>query len=328
MQPAYTEKLLSNLEHAEEFLLQGWAFEPKTPDVTVSVDIHINGRFIARVPAGTFRSDLKAAGFGTGYHAFFFNPQDYLAAPRNLIEVRESASSALLAAGSKVVATELAVNRDAFRRARVRSQAQWYEPGQEQQILRGEEPFLQRLETSVHFHPGLRILEVGSGAGNLLEYLRRRKRYFSSYWGLDLCRTKAEALHSRLAGPKIRFLTGDASTYPFPAQFDVVVASSVCESLFPSFLPMLQNVRRVLVPGGLLAFDLEIQDDRASISRAEWNGGRWRRLYSQLEIRRLLNEAGMELLDFSMYANSLTEHRMMVTALKLHPRPGQGSKNL
>ena len=320
--------MLSNLEHAEEFLLQGWAFEPETPDVTIAVDIHINGRFIARVPAGTLRGDLKAAGYGTGYHAFFFNPQDYLTAPRNLIEVRESASSALLAAGSKIVETELAVNRDAYRRARARAQAQWCEPGPEHQIPRGEGPFLERLETSVHFHPGLRILEVGSGAGNLLEHLRRRKRYFSSYWGLDLCRTKVEALHSRLASPKIRFLTGDACTYPFPAQFDVVVASSVCESLFPSFLPMLQNVCRVLVPGGLLAFDLAVQDDRASISRAEWNGDRWLRLYSQLEIRRLLSEAGMELLDFSTYANAPTEHRMMVTALKLHSRPGQGFKNL
>jgi len=319
--------LISNLEHAEEFLLQGWAFQPRKPGVTVSLDIHVNGRFIARVQSGTFRSDLKAAGYGDGYHAFFFNPLDYLTSLQNLIEVRESASSKLLAAGARIVNTELSANRDAYRRARVRSQLRWTDPASEQPLPNSELPFLERLETAVHFHPGLRILEVGSGSGQLLEYLRHHGRMFSSYWGLDLSRPKVDSLHSLLAGPKFHFLTGDAATYPFPCQFDVVVASSVFETIFPSFLPMLKNVCRVLVPGGLLAFDVVIQDDRASISRAEWNGDKWLRLYSQLEIRRLLYEAGMELLDCSQYAKSASEHRMMVTALKLHPRPQNTFEN-
>lgn len=312
--------MLSHLEHADEFLLQGWAYQEGYPKSTIAVDIHINNRFIARVPAGTFRSDLQERGYGSGYHAFFFNPLDYLTARSNLIQVVEASTGQLLAHGVRTVETELATNRDAYRRARVRSQLRWLNAAHAPAPPDALE-FIHRLEPAAHFHPHLRILEIGCGSGYLFEQLRAREKPFHSYWGLDLSRPNIESLHARFGTPDIRFLTGDASTYPFPCQFNLALASGVFEGLFPSLLPMLKNVCRTLVPGGLLFFDLIVQDDRAGISRASWVGDNWLRLYSQQELRRLLTEAGMELLDFPMYAVADTHHRMLVSAMKLHPMP-------
>jgi len=311
--------LLSRLEHAGEFLLQGWALHEGDFSITVCVDIHINGNFTARIPAGTFRSDLKAIGYGSGHHSFFFNPLDYLNRRENLIEVRESSSSTLLQKGSQVVKSELATDREAYRRATLRAQSQWARLPAAEQTRDCETPFLKHLELAAHFHPGLRILEIGTGSGELLAAILGRGKLFSSYLGLDLSRTRIDTLHREFATDRIRFLAGDAARYPISGQFDLLIASSVCSKLFPSFLPAFRNACRALQPGGIAAFDLVVQDNRISISRAEWQNDRWLRLYSEREIRRLLTDVGLELLELRIYARSEEEHRVFVSALKLHP---------
>ncbi len=313
--------MLSNLEHADEFLLQGWACHEDHPHRTVSVDIHINERIVARVPAGTFRNDLKEHGFGSGHHAFFFNPLDYLTSRSNSILVVDACSGQVLAAGARTIESGLATNRDAYRRARVRSQLRWLNAAANAPGPPDALEFINRLEPSVNFHPHMSILEIGCGSGYIFEQLRSRQRQFHSYWGLDLSRARIENLHARFGSQHIRFLAGDASTYPFPGQFNLALASGVFDGLFPSMLPMLKNVCRALFPGGLLVFDLIVQDDRASISRAAWDGDSWLRLYSQQELRRLLTQAGMELLDCPLYAVTGTRHRILVSAMKVNGVP-------
>jgi SAM-dependent methyltransferase len=312
--------VLSNLEHAEEFMLQGWAMHPASRDVTVSVDIHINGLFTARIPAETYRSDLDST-YGSGHHAFFFNPFDYLSSRSNRIEVRESSSGTLIAGGSRIVVPKFSRNGEAYRAASERSLQQWMANDPKPAHAQAEWEFLERLQRAVHFHPGLRILEVGSGQGHLLNLLIKRKKLFSSYLGLDLSRSHVESLRQRFGGDRVQLLTADATRYPFPGRFDLVIASSVCDALYPSCLPLLQNVCGALTAGGLIAFDLVVQDDRNSISRAEWQGDKWLRLYSQREIRRLLTEAGLELLSLEIYAKTANQHRVFLIAVKLHPRP-------
>ena len=310
--------LLSNLEHAGEFVLQGWAMHEASPSVTVSLDININGCLAARIPAETYRSDLDSL-YGSGHHAFFFNPFDYLTSRTNIIEVRESSSGTLVAAGSRQIVQEPARNWQTLQTARQRANLRWIADDPEPASSLAEWQFLERLQRAVHFHPGLRILEAGSGQGHLLSLLIHRKKPFSSYLGLDLSRQRIESLRQRFTGDRVHLVTADAVRYPFPDRYDLVVASSVCHALYPSFFPLLQNVCTGLLTGGLVAFDLVIQDDRNSISRAEWQGDNWLRLYSQREVSRLLTDAGLELLNFQMYAKTADRHSVFFTALKLRP---------
>ncbi len=312
---AHDRYLASNLEEASEFLLRGWALYEGNLSTTVYLDVFINDEFVARIPSGTFRSDLEAS-FGDGYHSFSFNPFDFLSLPKNVIEIKESSSSKRIAGGIKTVHTRLATNRATYRNARIQSQLCWREPGPHS-TPSGETAFLKRAVLAAHFHPGLRVLEVGAGEGEILHRLLIRKKQFSSYLGLDLSRSGVEKLHSRFANQRICFLTADAARFPFNSDFDLVLASSVCDSLFPSFAPLLKNVSRVLPSGGSFLFDLSIQDDRTSISRAEWNGDRFLRLYSQAEIRRLLAEADMEMLHTEVFEKNPGEHRVFVSALKV-----------
>ena len=308
--------MISNLEEADEFVLRGWALYKANPAITISLDIFINNQFIARVPAGTFRSDLQAEGFGDGRHAFYFNPFDYLSRPENFIDVRESSSSQQIYGGHRIVKTSLATNRVSFRKSVIRAQARWKNPLAASPGA-GEQVFLRRLQLAVHFNPGLRILEIGAGQGHLVGHLIKRKKPFASYLGFDLSRAHVDALVTRYENKNIRFMHADAARYPFSAGFDVVIASSICETMFPSFLPLLKNVSRVLPAGGIFAFDLAVEDDRASISRAEWNGDQYLRLYSQAEIRRQLGLVKMEMMAADIYEKSPGEHRVFVTALKL-----------
>jgi molybdenum cofactor biosynthesis enzyme MoaA len=48
----------------------GWAWDPRTPNDPVVVEISRNGRIIATARADRFREDLRAAGFGNGCHSF------------------------------------------------------------------------------------------------------------------------------------------------------------------------------------------------------------------------------------------------------------------
>ena len=311
--------MISNLEEAGEFIVRGWALYQANPSVTISLDVFINGQRVTQIRAATFRSDLKAQGYGDGYHAFFFNPFDFLSARQNFIEVREASSSKQVYGGYRVIDTSFAANRELYRKARIRAQSQWRAP-----VVgagRGDEAsFLAHLIRCAHFHPGLRILEIGAGKGDLLHRVLKKKRPFGSYLGLDLSRASVDNLHGRYANDKVHFMAADAARYPFNSHFDLVIASSVCETIFPSFLPLFQNVARILPPGGLFAFDLVVQDDRVSISRAAWDGDNYLRLYSQQEIRRLLAQVDMELLQTEIYEKSPGQHRVFVTSLKL-PTP-------
>ena len=286
------------------------------PSATISLDIFINYKFVARVPAQTFRADLKAERFGDGYHAFYFNPFDFLSLPKNLVEVREASSSQEVNTGRRIVQTVLATNRVSFRAAVMRAQSRWKQPLPAHRTT-AEQVFLRHLQKAVHFNPTFRILEVGAGQGDLIGQIVKRKKLFGSYLGLDLSRANVDSLHARYASKKVRFLHADASRYPFHTEFDLVIASSLCETIFPSFLPLLKNISRVLPPGRIFAFDLAVEDDRASISRAEWSGDNYLRLYSQAEIRRQLGLVGMEMLTTEIFEKSPGEHRVFVTALKL-----------
>jgi ubiquinone/menaquinone biosynthesis C-methylase UbiE len=97
---------------------------------------------------------------------------------------------------------------------------------------------------------GSGILEVAPGPGyHAVELARLGHRVT----GLDISRTMVQiaATHAREAGMTVDFRHGDASAMPFPdGSFDLVV----CQAAFKNFLhpvEALNEMRRVLRPGGV-----------------------------------------------------------------------------
>lgn len=125
--------------------------------------------------------------------------------------------------------------------------------------LRGTEPQLvqyrQRAEQlSAGLPAGGDVLEVAPGPGYFaLEMARRGARVT----GLDISQTMVEIAtgHAREAGLQVDFRHGDASAMPFAgASFDLIV----CQAAFKNFLQpvrVLNEMHRVLRPGGLAVID-------------------------------------------------------------------------
>jgi SAM-dependent methyltransferase len=105
-------------------------------------------------------------------------------------------------------------------------------------------------------HPGMRVLDLGTGVGAMAAALARRHPGLE-LWGLDLRGAQlrqAKALH-----PVANYVQGNATRLPFPdASFDRVHGSWVLEHI-PQVAVVLSEVRRVLVPGGQCLF-LEVDN--------------------------------------------------------------------
>lgn len=97
--------------------------------------------------------------------------------------------------------------------------------------------------------PGSRVLEVGCNPGQFTEILVQAGYRVS---GLDLRPEDRPALWTRL-GVEVRRANLEEEPLPFAdGSFEAVVFSEVLEHLGRSPLPALEEIRRVLVPGGLL----------------------------------------------------------------------------
>ena len=111
---------------------------------------------------------------------------------------------------------------------------------------------------------GSEILEVAPGPGYLAVELARRGYAVT---GLDISRTMVEIAteHARRAGVVVAFRHGDATRMPFEAhRFDLVV----CQAAFKNFLDpvrALDEMHRVLRPGGIAV----IQDLNRDATRAD-----------------------------------------------------------
>jgi hypothetical protein len=62
--------LRGNLDEVGPALLRGWAQDLADPETPVVLAVTAGGSFLALVIANEFRTDLRAAGLGSGCHAF------------------------------------------------------------------------------------------------------------------------------------------------------------------------------------------------------------------------------------------------------------------
>ncbi|WP_419728005.1 Hint domain-containing protein [Lichenicola sp.] len=92
--PGSGEALRGYVDGIAGRVLRGWAQNPGRPDMPVCLEVLAGREVIGRVMADRFRADLRAAGLGSGCHAF------ELALPagaaRSVLEVRRATDAALL----------------------------------------------------------------------------------------------------------------------------------------------------------------------------------------------------------------------------------------
>ena len=130
-----------------------------------------------------------------------------------------------------------------------------------------------------------RILDVGCGRGGFLEICSRE---LTEAIGLD-----AEEAAGRLcASQRLPFVLADAAKLPFADRaLDVVRAKEVIEHL-PDPRPMLQEIRRVLRPNGLLLAHVPTQFSTFYPIGNFWDDYTHVRPLSHTGLHRLLSDAG------------------------------------
>jgi len=134
-----------------------------------------------------------------------------------------------------------------------------------------------RIVDVVHAGPETRFLELGIGTGRIaLPLIRRGYRYT----GVDIAeRMTAHLLEKvRAAGKSIELIHGDIASLPLPdASVDVVLVVHVLH-LVPKWRQVLDEVRRVLRPGG--AFILG--GERGDVDSPAWEVRRqWGRMVAE-----------------------------------------------
>jgi ubiquinone/menaquinone biosynthesis C-methylase UbiE len=129
------------------------------------------------------------------------------------------------------------------------------------------------LRLAAHIGPDSRVLEIAPGPGYLAIEITRRTG--CRMVGLDISRTfvRIAAENARKAQVPITFERGDAAALPFPAdQFDFIV----CTAAFKNFarpLAALDEMHRVLAPGGV-AVVIDLRKDFSSQAVRDYVSGK------------------------------------------------------
>lgn len=190
-------------------------------------------------------------------------------------------------------------------------------------FARGTEQEIQFLEAQGLVQAGLRVLDVGCGAGRHAIALAGRGCRVT---GIDISTGLLRAAEelAREAGVQAQFLRIDARAMTFTEQFDLALC--VCEGAFgltdseEEDLEILRGIRRALVPGGRLVLtainalsvarnrgvspasvllDVETMTSRERIRTTDAQGRPievegWTRAYTARELRLLCCIAGLE----------------------------------
>lgn len=133
------------------------------------------------------------------------------------------------------------------------------------------------------------ILDIGSGAGQILRHLLKEARPDARLVAFDLSPKMLRRARSRLKSRRLNYIAGDMMQLPFAEEsFDCVTCGWVLEHL-PDPRPGLQEIGRVLKPGGsALILATEDTFSGAVVSRT------WKcRTYNRNELETTCEEVGL-----------------------------------
>jgi SAM-dependent methyltransferase len=135
-----------------------------------------------------------------------------------------------------------------------------------------------------------RLLDVGSGAGQIIRHLLKYADSDATITGLDISSEMLRRARGRLKSDRPRLLSADLSHLPFAnGSFDCVTCGYVLEHL-PDAKPGLAEMARVLAPGGRMLL-LTTED---SFSGA-WTSRMFLcRTYNRHELLHICRDVGLE----------------------------------
>ncbi|MBK9387479.1 MAG: class I SAM-dependent methyltransferase [Planctomycetes bacterium] len=114
-----------------------------------------------------------------------------------------------------------------------------------------KECLLRMFPLDVELRPGARFLDFGCGSGRLEQQLEAESAWLEIH-GCDIDAKSIDWLRANASPPFHFHLTGEVPPLPFPDEhFDVVVALSVFTHLPWTWRAWLEELRRVLKPGGI-----------------------------------------------------------------------------
>jgi len=109
--------------------------------------------------------------------------------------------------------------------------------------------------------PGMRVVDLGSGTGELTHLLHERLAARETL-GLERSAAMRDASRAHRA-PGLRFVAGDIAAFAEPGRFDLVFSNAALQWV-PEHDALLPRLVRALAPGGQLAFQVPANADHVS----------------------------------------------------------------
>ena len=142
----------------------------------------------------------------------------------------------------------------------------------------------------MEIHDGWTMLDIGCGGGATLRRLLKRSKNAKVY-GIDISEesvAKAKKVNAKVLDKQVFVCQGSAEKLPYEDEmFDLVTAVETVY-FWPNLLNCLQEVRRVLKPGGRFAIMVEVLE-KDSIWTNVVEG---MTAYSSEELKTMLDDAG------------------------------------
>ena len=142
----------------------------------------------------------------------------------------------------------------------------------------------------VDIHDGWTMLDIGCGGGATLQRLLKRSKNAKVY-GIDISDesvAKAKKVNAKVLDKRVFVTQGSAEKLPYEdGKFDLVTAVETVY-FWPNLPGCLQEVRRVLKPGGKFVVMVEVVDGDSMWT----NVVEGMTAYSPADLEKLLDEAG------------------------------------
>lgn len=118
-----------------------------------------------------------------------------------------------------------------------------------------------------------RVLDIACGPGNYADDASRGLVGNGAYVGLDYSKAMVRKAAQRQHSERVTFMRGDAHRLPFASNsFDTVTCLAALY-LIPDPLPVLDEMVRVLAPGGELIIFTSVRASAAALPGADWAAG-------------------------------------------------------